>query len=101
MPGYERAELSAELKVVSDSRAEKPPAEQVEATRRAAGETGLAREAGPETVVISGGRKEVLQAAIDVVEAALDAGASAVEVKVEAEADSGRFGEGGQGPGGT
>jgi hypothetical protein len=57
MPGYERAELSAELKVVPSPHAEAAPREQVEAARRAAGETGLAHEAGPETIVISGGAK--------------------------------------------
>lgn len=93
MPGYERAQLSAELKVVASERAEKPPQDQVEAAKSAAGETGLAREAGPETTMLAGGREEVLEATTKVIEAALDAGAKAVEVKVEAEADTGRFGD--------
>jgi len=93
MPGYERAEVSAELTVVPSERAEKPPREQVEAAKTAASETGLAHEAGPETLVLAGGRREVLEGAMEVIEAALDAGASAVEIKVEAEGDAPRFGE--------
>lgn len=89
MPGYERAELTAELKILpsgeDDARA------QIEAARTAAGETGLAHEAGPETMILAGGRKGVLEATTRVVEAALDAGARGVEVVVEAEAEAGRF----------
>ena len=92
MPGYERAEVTAELKVVPSSEAERAPREQVGAAKEAAGGSGLAREAGPETIVLAGGRKEVLAATTEVVEAALDAGAHAVEVKVEAEGDAPRFG---------
>jgi uncharacterized protein YqgV (UPF0045/DUF77 family) len=92
MPGYNRAELTAELKVVPSSRAERPPQEQVEAARKAAGDTGLAREGGPETTVLAGGRAEVLGAVMKVIEAALDAGAHEVRVKVEAEEDADRFG---------
>ena len=92
MPGYERAEISAELTVVPSERAEKPPREQVEAAKTAAGDTGLAHEAGPETLVLAGDRREVLEATMEVVEASLDAGASAVEIKVEAEGDAPRFG---------
>jgi uncharacterized protein YqgV (UPF0045/DUF77 family) len=92
MPGYERAEVSAELTVVSSEHAGKPPREQVEAAKTAASETGLAHEAGPETLVLAGGRREVLQATMEVIEASLDAGASAVEIKVEAEGDAPRFG---------
>jgi hypothetical protein len=54
----------------------------------------MAHEAGPETTVLAGGRREVLEAALRVIEAALDAGAHAVEVKVEAEGESERFGGG-------
>lgn len=93
MPAYERAELSAELKVVPSNKAEKPPREQVEAARRAAGETGIAREAGPDTMLLAGGRREVLEATVRVLEASLDAGARAVEVRVEAEGDADRFDE--------
>ena len=92
MPGYNRAELSAELKILPSSRAEKAPREQVEAGTEAAGATGLAHDAGPGTTVLSGGRAEVLEAVMKVVEASLDAGARGVEVKVEAEEDAGRFG---------
>ena len=94
MPGYERAELTAELKVVPSSEAENPPREQVEAAKRAASGSGLAREAGPEVTALAGGRREVLEATLRVVEAALDAGAHAVEVKVEAEGEAERFGGG-------
>lgn len=92
MPGYDRAELTAELKVVVSPGAERTPREQVEAARRVAGDSGLAHEAGPETTVLAGGRGEVLDAVRRVVETALDAGAHVVEVKVEAERDAERFG---------
>lgn len=92
MPGYDRAELTAELKVVASPGAERTPREQVEAARRVAGDSGLAHEAGPETTVLAGGRGEVLDAVRRVVETALDAGAHVVEVKVEAERDAERFG---------
>ncbi len=92
MPGYERAEVSAELTVVPSESAGKPPREQVEAAMAVAGETGLAHEAGPEILVLAGGRREVLEATMEVVEASLDAGASAVEIRVEAEGDAPRFG---------
>ena len=82
MPGYNRAPLSAELTV---------PAEQLDAARRAAGDTGLARESGPESTLLAGRRQEVLDATVKVIEAALDAGAHAVEVKVEATGDAERF----------
>lgn len=85
MPGYERAEVSAELTVVTSERAEKPPREQVEAAKTAAGKTGLAREAGPETLVLAGSRREVLEATTKVVEASLVAGAQGLEVKVKSE----------------
>ena len=91
MPGYERAELTAELKVL-------PPGEDssqdpIEAAKTAAGETGLAHEAGPEMMVLSGGRREVLEAATRVVEAALDAGSRGVELKIEVQGDAPRFRE--------
>ncbi len=91
MPGYERAELTAELRVNPSPKAERPPTEQVEAARRSAGETGLAREAGPEALMLAGERKEVLEAVTKTVEAALDAGALGVDVKVEIQADAPRF----------
>ena len=93
MPAYERTELNAELKVVPSEGAEASPREQVEAAKRAAGESGLAREAGPETTMLTGDRREVLEAAIKVVEASLDAGAHAVELRVEAQGEAPSFGE--------
>ncbi|QIN79672.1 hypothetical protein GBA65_15325 [Rubrobacter marinus] len=96
MPGHNRDELTAELKITPSPRAEQPPQAQVEAVMRAAGEAGpAAHEAGPDSVVLSGGREEVLDAARRVTEAALDAGAKTVEVRVEAQEESGRFGEAG------
>ena len=92
MPAYERSELTAELTVVPSSEAESPPREQVEAAKKAAAESGLAREAGPEVTALAGGRGEVLQASLKVIEVALDAGAHAVEVRVEAEGEAERFG---------
>ncbi len=91
MPGYGRAPVSAELKVVTSDRAEMQPQDQVEAAKEAAGASGLAREAGPETIILAGDREEVLKATMKILEAALDAGAEAVELKVEAEADADRF----------
>lgn len=92
MPGYERAEVSAKLTVLPSEGTEKPPREQVEAAKTAASDTGLAHEAGPEALVLAGGRREVIEAMMEVVEASLDAGASAVEIKVEAQRDAPRFG---------
>ena len=91
MPAYERAQLSAELEVVTSPEAERSPQEQVEAVKAAASESGLAHEAGPETTMLAGGRKEVLEATMGIIEAALDAGAHAVNVKVEAEGEASRF----------
>jgi uncharacterized protein YqgV (UPF0045/DUF77 family) len=91
VPGYNRAELTAELKVLASADSEEAPKEQVEAARRAAGDSGLAREAGPETTALAGERSEVLEAMRNVIEASLDAGAHAVQVKVETEGDSPRF----------
>ena len=91
MPGYNRAEISAELTVVTTTEAESSPQEQVEAAKQAASDSGLRHEAGPETTVLAGSRKEVLEATMSVIEAALDAGAHAVNVKVEAEGEARRF----------
>jgi uncharacterized protein YqgV (UPF0045/DUF77 family) len=93
MPGYNRAEISAELTVVTSKEAEKSPREQIEAAKQAASDSGLAHEAGPETTVLSGGRSEVLEATRKVIEASLDAGAHVVQVKVEVEGDAARFGK--------
>jgi uncharacterized protein YqgV (UPF0045/DUF77 family) len=94
VPGYNRAELTAELKVLASSDSEMAPKEQIEAARHAAGDSGLAREAGPETTALAGGRSEVLDAVLKVIEASLDAGAQAVQVNVETEGESSRFGGG-------
>ena len=96
MPGHNRAEVVAELKVSPSPRAEQPPQAQVEATRHAVGETGLAaHEAGPDLMILSGRREEVLEAVRAVVEAALDAGVKTVEVRVEAQEEAGKLGEAG------
>jgi uncharacterized protein YqgV (UPF0045/DUF77 family) len=91
VPGYERAELSAELRVVPSPTGKEAPQEQIEAAKRAAGESGLAREAGPETTVLAGDRAQVLEALFEAIGASLDAGARTIEVKVEAEAEAERF----------
>jgi len=91
MPGYNRAELSVELTVVPSPEAESPPQAQIEAAKGAASDSGLAHEAGPETTVLAGGRSEALEAMLEVIEASLDAGAHAVEVRVEAQGEAARF----------
>lgn len=91
MPGYKRAEVVADLTVVPDRDGEEPPAEQVEAAKRVAGESGLASESGPESIALSGGRGEVLAALSEVLDAALESGAHVVQVRVEAERDAPRF----------
>ena len=96
MPGYNRAEVVAELKITPSPRAEQPPQTQIEAGLRAVTETDLAaHEAGPDSTTVSGGLEEVLDAVRGAVEAALEAGAKAVEVRVEAQEESGRLGEAG------
>lgn len=92
MPGYNRAELNAELKIVPSERAEESLQAQVEAGMRAVKESGLAaHESGPGTTAISGGRSEVLGAVVKVIKASLDAGARTVEVKIEAQEEAGKF----------
>lgn len=91
MPGYNRAELSAELTVVPSWEGKESPQVQAEAARRAAIESGLAHESGPGSTVLAGGRTEVLEALRKVIEASLDAGAHIVQVKVEAQGDAQRF----------
>jgi uncharacterized protein YqgV (UPF0045/DUF77 family) len=92
MPGYYRAELTAELMIVPSTEAERSPREQIEAAQQAASDSNLAHESGPGSTVLAGGRSEVLEATMKVIEASLDAGAHVVQVKVEAEADAPRFG---------
>ena len=71
------AELTAELTIAAaDDQA-------VSEGRRAAAETGLALDAGPTTTALSGARREVLDALRRVLDAALSAGATTVEVKLE------------------
>jgi uncharacterized protein YqgV (UPF0045/DUF77 family) len=91
MPGYHRAQVSAELTIVPSWDGEQPPRAQIEAAERAAGESGLAHESGPGSTLLAGGRAEVLQAAMKVIDASLDAGAHIVQVKVEAAPDAPRF----------
>ncbi len=94
MPGYERVAFTAELTVtLSEGAEKKPPKEPLEAAKETAGASGLAHESGPETILLAGGR-EVLEAAMKTIEAALDAGAREVTLKVEAEGDAPRFGDG-------
>jgi uncharacterized protein YqgV (UPF0045/DUF77 family) len=95
MPGHTRADLSAELKIVPSPHAEKAPRAQIEAGMQAATASGLAHESGPETTVLAGGRDEVLEALMEVIGTALDAGVHTVQVKVEAERDAGKFGRAG------
>jgi uncharacterized protein YqgV (UPF0045/DUF77 family) len=92
MPGYHRAELSAELTVVPSLEGRSSPRAQLEAARAAATASGLAHESGPGATLLAGERAQVLEAALKVIDAALDAGAHIVQVKVEAQADAKRFG---------
>ena len=94
MPGHKRAELNIELKIVPSQRAEKAPQAQIEAGKQAANSSGLvASEAGPDvTTALAGGRSEVIDALLKVIDASLDAGAHRLEVKVEAQEDAGKFG---------
>jgi uncharacterized protein YqgV (UPF0045/DUF77 family) len=93
MPGYHRAQVSAELTVVPSSEGRESPRAQMEAAQRAAGDSGLAHESGPGSTVLAGARGEVLDAARKVIEASLDAGAHIVHVTVEATEDAPRFHE--------
>ena len=76
------AELTAELTINPDG------GEAVAAGRQAATETGLALDAGPNTTALSGSKQEVLDALGRVLDAALAAGATTVEVKLEVPRDS-------------
>ena len=76
------AELTAELTIApGDDRA-------VQAGREAAAATGLAFDTGPTTTALSGSRREVLDALSRVLDAALSAGATSVEVKLEVPHDA-------------
>ena len=96
MPGYNRAELSVEVKIIPSSHGDRTPREQVEAGRRAASDSGLSTlESGPDTTALAGRRSEVLDAVRRVMEAALDAGAGEVRLKVEVQEESRKFGAAG------
>jgi hypothetical protein len=76
------AELTAELTIApGDERA-------VAAGRQAAAQTGLALDTGPTTTALSGTKREVLDALSRVLDAALSAGATSVEVKLEVSSDT-------------
>jgi uncharacterized protein YqgV (UPF0045/DUF77 family) len=76
------AELTAELTIApGDDRA-------VRAGREAAAATGLALDTGPATTALSGARGEVLDALAKVLDAALAAGATTVDVRLEVPSDA-------------
>ena len=70
------AELTVELTIDGPEPAQ-------EAARAAAAPSGLAREAGEQTL-LSGARGEVLATVSEVIRAALEAGAHTVDVRLEA-----------------
>jgi uncharacterized protein YqgV (UPF0045/DUF77 family) len=76
------AELTAELTIAPEDD------QAVQAGRQAAASTGLALDTGPTTTALSGTRREVLDALSQVLAAALDAGATMVEVRLEVPRDT-------------
>jgi uncharacterized protein YqgV (UPF0045/DUF77 family) len=76
------AELTAELTIAPEDD------QAVRAGRQAAADTGLALDAGPTTTALSGARGEVLDALSRVLDAALTAGATTVEVRLEVPRDT-------------
>ena len=76
------ADLTAELTIAPEDD------QAVPAGRQAAADTGLALDTGPTTTALSGARREVLDALSQVLTAALDAGATTVEVRLEVPRDT-------------
>lgn len=85
-----RAELVAEFTIHPIVEGSVEP--HVEAGLSAARNSGLAIEVGPLGTALAGPRPEVLQGLVDVLNAAIEAGAEAVHVKVEIQT---RMNEGG------
>lgn len=81
-------QLTAELTVQTVLDAEKSPREQFAAALEAAAASGLAREAGPEALILAGGEEAVLAALGATLRAALGVGARAVDVRVERPTES-------------
>ena len=71
------AELTAHYTLDADAAA-------AEAARAAAAPSGLARDAGPGETALTGPRDEVARTLAAVVEAAFDAGARGMDVRLEA-----------------
>ena len=91
MPGYHRAPVSAEVTVEPAREGERPPREPHETMRRVAGESGLARDSGPGSLMLAGDAGPVLAALAEVLGAALEAGAERVQVRLEATREAPRF----------
>ena len=87
MPASQRAELTAEIGVIGPD----APGDPLEAARSAAGESGLAREAGPARILLAGERRVVLETLTKVVDAALDAGAEGADLEIKVQKDAPRF----------
>ena len=75
------AELTAEYSIEG-------PEAALAAARDVAGPSGIAREAGPGRMLLSGSREAVLGTLGDVVGAALDSGAWRFDVQLEAPSES-------------
>jgi hypothetical protein len=75
------AELSAHYTIEGPAAAE-------EAARAVAGPSGIAHEGGPGETLLSGSRAQVLATLGDVVQAALDANAHRIDVRLEAPTES-------------
>jgi hypothetical protein len=75
------AELAAQFTIAG-------PGEALDAARAVAEPSGIAHDAGPGEMLLGGSRAEVLAALGDVVMAALEAGASRIDVRLEAPAET-------------